>query len=210
MTAPMAASDARPVISSSVNSRVLGGLLFVFGLGWLLKQTGVIDMPWSAVASLVLVALGLAMIVTARARARSVPLMLLGGALMAGLAIGSSNIGVRGGVGERVLTPRIVHASERYHLGIGDLELDLRHSTIAATSTITADVGVGHLQVRVPPDVGVRVDVDTSFGNAVVFGKNLDVHGKARDSLTTQGYETAAPRLHLILHVGIGQIDVVN
>jgi hypothetical protein len=210
MTAPVPATAARPS-PSSVNTRVLGGLLFVFGTGWLLKQTGVVDMPWSAVTSLVLVALGLALVATARSRARTVPLMLVGVALTAGLAFGSSNIDIQGGVGERNLAPTLLSGSKRYHLGIGDMKIDLRHLELEeGETTVYADVGVGHLSVRVPPEVALRVDVKTNFGNAVVLGEQLNIHGRAHDSRSTKGYAAAARRLRLVLKAGIGQIDVIH
>jgi len=212
MVAPVTptSTPARPG-ASSVNTRVLGGLLLVFGTTWLLKQTGVLNVPWAAVGSLVLVALGLAMVATARARARTIPLILLGAALTAGLAVGSSNIDVKGGVGDRTFTPTTVATGQRYHLGIGDLTIDLRHATFGEGETrINADVGIGHLSVRVPPDMALRVDVETKFGNAVVDGRQVNVHGRARDSSRTQGYDNATSRLRLVLKAGVGQIDVIR
>lgn len=208
MTAPVPTA-ARPPAATSVNSRVLGGTLLVFGTGWLLKQTGVIDVPWAAVVSLVLVALGLAMVATSRTRARTVPLMLLGLALTAGLAVGSSNIDVKGGVGDRTFTPTVLAANNRYHLGIGDMTIDLRHVDIPnGETTITADVGVGHLLVRVPAQAALRVDVSTNLGNAIVLGRQLNIHGRAKDSSRTPDYDSQPQRLRLVLKAGVGQIDV--
>ena len=208
MTAPVPTA-ARP--TTSVNSRVLGGVLLVFGTSWLLKQTGVIDMPWSAVTSLALVALGLAMVATSRTRARTVPLMMLGIALTAGLAIGSSNIDVKGGVGDRTFTPPTLTSSERYHLGIGDMTVDLRHTALSDGETVVrADVGLGQLVVRVPAESALRVEVSTKLGNAVVFGRQLNVHGRAQDSSRTPGYDQQPRRLRLILKVGVGQISVTR
>ena len=130
MTAPVSTTDTRPDSRpSSLNTRVLGGLLLVFGTGWMLKQAGVIDLPWSAVVSVVLIALGLALVVTARSRARTVPLVVLGAVLTVGLAVGSSNIGLRGGFGERVVRPTALTATQRYRLGFGELQIDLRETT---------------------------------------------------------------------------------
>ncbi len=208
MTAPVSATAPRP--ATPVNTRVLGGLLLVFGTGWLAKQTGIVDMPWSAVASLVLVALGLAMVATARSRARTVPLMLLGVALTAGLAIGSSNIDVKGGFGDRTFTPTSLTDVERYSLGFGSLTVDLGRTPLpeGEVTTIRAEVGFGHLLVKVPSGVAVRVEATTKFGNAVVFGQSLNMHGKAADTTETEDYAKAATKLRLILKVGFGQIDV--
>jgi uncharacterized protein YceK len=210
MTAPVPATDARPrSAQSSLNTRVLGGLLLVFGSGWMLKQAGVLDLPWSAVVSTILIALGLALVVTARSGARTVPLVLLGAALTVGLAIGSSNIDVRGGFGERVLHPPVLTSSQRYRLGFGELQLDLRKTEIQpGLSVVRADISAGHLLVRVPKGVGVKVDVRAQFGSANVFGKQLDIHGHASDTVTTEGFDTAERQIHLVLKAGFGQIDV--
>ncbi len=210
MTAPVPAAASRTATRpSSVNTRVLGGLLLVFGSGWMLKQTGVIDLPWGAVGSIVLIALGLALVITARSRARSLPLIALGGALTIGLAIGSSNIGMRGGFGERTLRPATLTTSTMYRLGVGELVVDLRSTAMRpGTTTVRAEVSVGHLLLRVPPGVALLADVDAKFGNAVVLDKRLDVHGRAGDRFESDGYGAAPERLHLVLRIGAGQIDV--
>jgi hypothetical protein len=216
MTAPVSTTDARPQSRppsrpSSVNTRVLGGLLLVFGSGWMLKQAGVIDLPWSAVASIVLIALGLALVVTSRSRVRTVPLVLVGAALTIGLAVGSSNIGVRGGFGERIVRPTELTAAARYELAFGELQVDLRSTALSRhETTVRASVSGGRLLVRVPKGVEVKVDVDARFGSATVLGKRLDIHGNASDTVTTKDYDTAARKLHLILHAGFGQIDVTQ
>jgi predicted membrane protein len=211
MTAPVPATAARPPAPrSSVNTRVLGGLLLVFGSGWMLKAAGILDIPWSAIVSLVLIALGLALIVTFRSRARTVPLLALGAALTVGLTIGTSNIGLRGGFGQRTLTGQAVLAAPVQTLGFGELLLDLRNVDLpeGQTTTIRAHVGFGQLQVRVPNGVELRVDAQAKFGAANVFGSSLDVHGQGKDSRSTAGYDKATTRLRLILSVGGGEIDV--
>jgi len=212
MTAPVSTTDARPQSRpSSVNSRVLGGLLLVFGSGWMLKQAGVLDLPWSAVASIVLIALGLALVITSRSRVRTVPLVLLGAAMTVGLAIGSSNIELRGGFGQRVLRPAAITSSSRFRLAFGELQVDLRSTELRAGETVVrADITGGRLLVRVPKGVGVKVDVKAQFGSANVFGKQLDIHGHASDRVTTDGYDNAERQVHLVLHAGFGQIDVTN
>jgi len=141
--APVASRPTR----SSPNTRVLGGLLLVFGSSWMLKQAGIIDVPWSAVFSLVLIALGAALIVTSRRKVRTIPLILLGAALTAGLALGSADLGVRGGFGQRELHgPDVLANTRSFRLGVGELDLDLRQVEVPAgrTTTVHAQVSVGH------------------------------------------------------------------
>ena len=205
MTAPVPTASARP---SSTNTRVLGGLLLVFGSGWMLKQAGVVDLPWSAVVSIVLIALGLALVVTARSRARSIPLILLGAALTVGLTVSSSNIGISGGIGDRVYRPGQLTANNRYQLGIGDLTVDLTKAPIEGHTTVRAKVGVGHMLVIVPQGMAFRVVVDARLGSAKVLDRRLDVHGRASDTYETDDYDTAPTGVLLLLEVGLGEIEV--
>jgi predicted membrane protein len=211
MTAPAPAVPARPsstsTRASSTNTRVLGGLLLVFGSGWMLKQAGIVDLPWSAVVSIVLIALGLAMVVTARSRARTVPLILLGAALSVGLAVSSSDIGIRGGIGERVYRPTEL-TRRTYQVGVGDLTIDLTRALPEGRETIRGKVGVGHMLVIVPPGMAFRAEIDARFGSAKVQGRQLDVHGRASDSFETPGYATAEDRVLLLLDIGAGEIEV--
>lgn len=205
MTAPVPTASARP---SSTNTRVLGGLLLVFGSGWMLKQAGVVDLPWSAVVSIVLIALGLALVVTARSRARSIPLILLGAALTVGLTVSSSDIGITGGIGDRTFRPTQFDANNRYQLGIGELTVDLTRAPIDGRTTVRANVGVGRMLVVVPQGVAFRVVVDAKFGSAKVLGERLDVRGRASDTYETDDYATATTRVLLLLDIGVGEIEV--
>lgn len=208
MTAPAPAASARP---SSTNTRVLGGLLLVFGSGWMLKQTGVIDLPWTALASLVLIALGLAMVVTARTRARSMPLIALGAVLTIGLAVGSSNISIRGGIGDRTYTPTVLQANREYRLGVGQLTLDLTKAALEpGETTIKATVAIGEIDILVPEGVAIRVEADARLGSAEVRGDRLDIHGRQSDVYESPGYDKADQRLRIKANVGVGKIEVTD
>ena len=200
-----------PSAADRVNSRVLGAMLLVFGSGWLLQQLGIVDLPWTAIVSLVLLTLGLGMIMTSRRRARTVPLVLVGVALTLGLAVGTSGIDIKGGVGQRIVTPTTLTARNSYRLGIGELVIDLSKAPLDNASTkVAATVGVGHLVVRVPDGVPVNATVKTNFGNAVVFGQNSDVHGQGQHTYKDSDYDKAARRVELDLRVGVGEIDVIH
>jgi len=208
MTAPVPAASARP---SSTNTRVLGGLLLVFGTGWMFKQTGVIDLPWSAVVSIVLIALGLAMVVTARTRARSMPLIALGAVLTVGLAVGSSNISVRGGIGDRSFHPTVLTGDKTYRLGVGELTLDLTQTALHdGENSVRVNLAVGQILIRVPTGAALRVEADARLGSAEVLGNNLDIHGRASDVYTSPGYDTAPQKLNIKATVGVGKIEVTD
>ena len=175
----------------------------------MLKQGGIVDLPWSAVVSLVLIALGLALVVTARTRARSTPLIALGAVLTIGLTVGSSNIAIRGGIGDRVYRPALLQPVNSYRLGVGDLTVDLTAAPLTSgLTTVSARVGVGHLLVKIPAGAAVRAEVDAGFGNAEVLGERLDIHGRSRDIFESDGYDDAPQQIRLILKIGVGQIEV--
>lgn len=205
MTAPVPATSAR---LSSTNTRVLGGLLLVFGTGWMLKQSGVVDIPWTGVVSLVLIALGLAMVVTARTRARSMPLIALGAVLTIGLTIGSSDIGIKGGIGDPVHRPTALTGDREYRLGIGDMTIDLSGVQLSRpVTTIRGSQSIGHMLVKVPAGTAVRIDARTSLGSTKIFGN--DGRGRDRQRFTSDNYAGAANQLHLVLDLFLGEIEVV-
>jgi hypothetical protein len=209
MTAPVPAVAARKP-ARSVNTRVLGGVLLVFGSGWLVEQVGLVHLGWTAIWSFVLIALGLGMIITSRTKSTSVPLVLVGAALTAGLALGTSDIGLRGGVGQEVNRPSLTSGKPAdFSLAVGELIVDLKE--VGADGTIDANVGVGHLVVRVPKNVRVKGTFETRMGGADIFGARVDWderrHGKINDPID----EADADRtVTLDLHVGLGQIEVVR
>jgi predicted membrane protein len=210
MTAPVPAVDTRPLTARSVNTRVLGGLLLVFGSGWLLQQTGV-PLPWTAIFSLVLVALGLALVVTSRRRANAVPLIILGAVLTVGLAIGSSDIHFRGGFGEKTFAPHSIAQTTRFDHVAGDVTLDLRNTEWTSENPdVRAEITFGRMLVKVPSNVGVLVDVHVSFGEATIFGQRHEFK-RSRDRLTavkSPNYDGAEKKLHLVLKAFAGEIDV--
>ena len=115
------------------------------------------------------------------------------------------HVDVRDGIGERSYAPATAaDVHERYRLGIGELRLDLGGVELPRGETrVDARVGVGDLQVTVPPDVAVRVDADAEAGRAIVFGR-LDDGRDARVRTGGSGARTLVVRAH----VGAGQVTV--
>lgn len=90
------------------------------------------------------------------------------GILLALAAAGVAAIGPQldDGVGYRAYRPvDTADLQPEYRLGLGLLELDLRDTTLPAGSTtaVKADVGAGHIELRVPADVQVEPVGDTSI-----------------------------------------------
>jgi phage shock protein PspC (stress-responsive transcriptional regulator) len=109
------------------------------------------------------------------------------------------------GVGERNYTvASATDLRDRYDLGIGRLNLDLRNVHFPlGTTHLTARVDVGRLDVSVPNGIALQVRGDADFGEVNVPGRAThghDVHA----TLDQNG-----PRvLVLDAHVGAGRLDV--
>ena len=86
------------------------------------------------------------------------------------------------GVGDRNYVVTDVRALDpEYRLGIGTLDLDLRHLQLPPGEThVEASVDVGDLKVIVPADVAVRAHGDVQAGEVTILGntddgRNVDV-----------------------------------
>ncbi|MFC7986442.1 PspC domain-containing protein [Streptomyces sp. NPDC057336] len=106
---------------------------------------------------------------------------------------------------------------EQYDIGAGTGTLDLSRLDLAEGQTVTtrADVGMGRIQVVVPPDVTVRLSVEVGVGDIQLPGddkKDVDVAPGQHKEVTlppTAGGENAGT-LDLDLQVGVGQAEVTR
>jgi phage shock protein PspC (stress-responsive transcriptional regulator) len=107
------------------------------------------------------------------------------------------------GVGTSTYAPASVSAvRSSYHLGIGNLKVDLSQIDAAGRHTIKARLGIGELKIVVPRDADVHVDAHANVGEVFVLrnhddGRNASVHAG------TGQFEIDA-------RVGAGRIDVVR
>ena len=182
--------------------------MLVLGSGWLVEQLGVVNLGWTAIWAFALVALGLGMIVTARTKSTSVPLVLLGAALTAGLAVGTSDIGLSGGVGQETNTPSLTaDASPSYSLAVGELVVDL--SKVAHNGKIQAHVGVGHLLV--PRSQGRQRDRHLQHASRRRGGLRPSLRlGRAPQWKIDEKADNPAATVELDLDVTIGYIEIVR
>src|SRR5918994_2592290 len=142
----------------------------------------------------------------------AVMLLLLLAAVIAGLVISrvAQTVTDRDG-GLQVRTEQPASTEElkdRYEIGIGSLELNLRDLDLPeGTTEVEARVDDGALTVVVPQDVSVRVDAEAENGALSIFGK--DSTGEDVDrNYTQEGYEQADRHLSLELSVDTGAISV--
>jgi phage shock protein PspC (stress-responsive transcriptional regulator) len=130
-------------------------------------------------------------------------------ALSAGV-VSAAGIDLDGGVGDRTYRPAsAADLSDRYELGIGELEVDLRDTDLPAGDTpLALDVGVGEASVIVPEDVCVAADAEVGAGRVQLFERD---NGGVDVDVAEQPHARAdATRLLLDADVGVGQVNVVH
>jgi phage shock protein PspC (stress-responsive transcriptional regulator) len=109
------------------------------------------------------------------------------------------------GVGDRTYQPAsVTELKHDYHLGVGDLRIDLSQlGSVARQTPVHASVGVGNLRVIVPRGVPVAVNATAKAGDVHVLGRQVD----GRDvHLRLNGGSPLA----IVAKVGAGRIDVVR
>jgi phage shock protein PspC (stress-responsive transcriptional regulator) len=134
-------------------------------------------------------------------------LITLGVLLTAATAVATvADVSFAGGTGDRAWHPLTPAALEQhYELGAGHGVLDLRDLSLdGQTRRIEATLGMGHLEVDLPPGAEVTVDAHTGFGEVVLpgiqqGGVDVDRH------VMLDGFDG---RLELDLRVGMGRLEV--
>lgn len=120
----------------------------------------------------------------------------------------SSGSSLKGGVGNRDVVPSSLQTVQNhYRLGVGNLDVDLSDLRFPPKGrTITMTVGVGQLTVVVPTGTDVTVDANVGIGNANVLGQK---GSSVRVISPAAGHGNGrTPRLDLVAHVGLGNIEV--
>jgi phage shock protein PspC (stress-responsive transcriptional regulator) len=130
-------------------------------------------------------------------------------ALSAG-AVSAAGIDLDGGVGDKTYRPAsAIQVQDRYELGIGELEVDLRSADLPAGDTpLRIDVGVGEARLIVPEDVCVATDADVGVGVVRVFDR--DSGGVDVDVLDEPDARPDTTRLIVNADVGLGALNVVH
>ena len=124
--------------------------------------------------------------------------------------VAASGADVKGGTGERDFRPTTVaELEEGYHLGAGDLRLDLRGVDLPAGRTpLNVDLGIGSVRVFVPEDVCVASDLRVGVGYTRVLSR--DNGGFDVDWRHSPREAPGVKRLVIDGHVGIGALQVVH
>lgn len=108
------------------------------------------------------------------------------------------------GVGTHTYVPTNAAAlNGGYHLGVGNLTVDLTQLPPGTHATVVASVGIGELKIIVPNDAGVFVRSHVKAGRVDVFGRHDDGTNVRLDA--GNGH-----RLTIDANVGAGHIEVVG
>ena len=125
-------------------------------------------------------------------------------------AVAAADIDLDGGVGDETYRPATAAAlDDRYELGIGKLEVDLRNTDLpAGDRPLVLDVGVGEARLIVPEDVCVATDADVGVGAVQIF--DHDTGGVDVDVVDRLDAATDTTRLIVDADVGVGALNVVH
>jgi phage shock protein PspC (stress-responsive transcriptional regulator) len=128
-------------------------------------------------------------------------------ALSAGL-VSAAGIDFDGGVGDREYRPATASdLQDRYELGIGELVVDLRDTSLPAGDVpLELDLGIGEARLIVPEDVCVATTADVGIGNVSLFGR--DNGGIDIDVDDLPQAPPSGTRLVLDAEVGLGEVRV--
>jgi phage shock protein PspC (stress-responsive transcriptional regulator) len=188
------------------------GLLFVGGgvVGLVAAAGHTIEPTYVFASGLLIV--GAALVVSTWF-GRSYVLIPLGVVLVGLMSVSTLiDVPITGGVGHQEVTP-FAPGDIRgdYHLGIGELRLDLSHVPLDGGSvhTIKATVGIGHLMITLPRNATVELHGHSGMGDVRILGESDSGIRIDRDRTLSAGSESA-PRLVLDAEVGIGQVEVLD
>jgi phage shock protein PspC (stress-responsive transcriptional regulator) len=163
----------------------------------------------AVVASLVVVIGALLVVAAFRGGARWLILPALLLAIPAGV-VSAAEVDLDGGVGEKEYRPTsTADLRDRYELGMGRLEVDLRYVPLpAGDRPLRIDLGIGQAVVIVPEHVCVTLDSRVGAGYTRLFDR--DSGGLDLDWDSSPSVHPAVPRLVLDADVGIGALQVVH
>jgi phage shock protein PspC (stress-responsive transcriptional regulator) len=193
----------------------LGAVFAGLGVLGVLDATGTVDVDWTLALAGGVLLVGIAIAVAAFVGGVG-PLAVLGTFLAAILlAVATIDIPLHGQVGGRVEHPaNVLQLRDTYRQAVGSLELRLQDVQLPqGRTTVTASVGVGKLEIRVPQDVRVEVTSHVTGGESDLFGAtesgwNVD-HAVTFPEGGAAGDLSRNPRtLVLKTTVGFGRIEV--
>jgi phage shock protein PspC (stress-responsive transcriptional regulator) len=204
---PLPRRPRRPRRRSFLTPITISILLIGAGAAALLDSADAVHVTVAGVLASGLLVVGIAMIVsTWFGRAHGlIPIGII--LLLATIPAVSIDVPISGGIGEHQYNP-VTRAElhRNYKLGIGHLAIDLQDAPLKnRVTSISAQLGVGELEVDLPANVRVEVRTHTGAGHTELFGRNEG--GWPHDDHAVAGVNQRGV-LHLDLRVGAGAVIV--
>jgi len=206
---PVESPPGRP--PRSYGSVVLGAILVVVGGLWFFDAVDVIDLRAAVVLPAVLAVVGVALMVGAFDGPHSG--LVVFGIFLTVAVVFSAVIPTdtfRGGVGERRYRAETQSALlSDYHVGMGDLRLDLSDLVLTRSTTVDVTVGAGTIRIQLPERLAVTIDASVGAGEIDLLGERSDGLSVSR-TYESPGIEDADVTLTLDLDVAAGEIEVTR
>ena len=164
--------------------------------------------------ALLVVGLGLVAAAFSGGRTAKGGLIALGVILSLALLIASTSPwrGARGGVGDRTWVPISAEGvRSSYDGGIGDIRLDLSRvdvSNLAQPIQTTLHAGIGDVDIVLPDDADVRVEVNHGLGDVRVLSDEAETDGVYPGQGSGSWVGDDDPEIVLTIHAGVGDVEV--
>jgi phage shock protein PspC (stress-responsive transcriptional regulator) len=123
-------------------------------------------------------------------------------------AVAAGDIVVRGGTGERAYRPATANdLRPEYRLGAGHLLLDLRNTDLGpGDHRVHMKLGLGQVEVLVPPNVCVSSTAHISGGGTTIF--DHDSGGTYHDWQEVRRAQEGNPHLTVDADIGFGELRI--
>ncbi|SDF88842.1 phage shock protein C (PspC) family protein [Blastococcus aurantiacus] len=201
---------------SPVPGITLAGLLIVVGALALVGRFTDWDLDATVVLGGALLVVGAGLVVASFTGGRTArgALITLGAVLSLALIAAESVPwdDVDGGLGDRTFVPTsAAEVRSSYEGGVGDMTIDLSRVDVGDLDEpirTKVDHGLGDVQIILPRDADVQVDVDSGMGEVSIFG---------RDGLTEGSFDGTGPgswigddeiEIYLDVDAGVGNVEV--
>ncbi|MBM7805910.1 phage shock protein PspC (stress-responsive transcriptional regulator) [Geodermatophilus bullaregiensis] len=199
---------------SPVAGITVAGLLIAVGLLVLVTRYTDLDLGPTGVLATALLVVGLGLVGSSFARGRSPRrgLIAVGAVLSVALLFASAvpwtdgdDDDFGGGVGDRTYRPTsVAEVDDVYRLGAGDLDVDLSEIGPGDRDRpleVRIEHGAGDLDVTVPGDADVRIDVESGIGE-------VDLLGRSDGGLFRAPGGDGDADLVLTIEHGVGDVEV--
>jgi phage shock protein PspC (stress-responsive transcriptional regulator) len=210
ITLPPPPAPARPREHSTLGMITICLLLVILGVAAALAAAGAIDPEPDDLLAVAVGTIGAGLLVGAWfGRARwltwlGIPL------LIALIVLSTSNVSLKGGVGDRRYNPpTAAQVQPEYRVGVGNIRLDLSDVDLSKQSVQTkVSAGIGNIEVIVPRTADVSVDGRAGIGEVDLLGQVANGTSAQRTVVDNGPGGDGKIDVTLDLDVSIGRVEV--